>query len=357
MTVAFDIDVLVVGLGPAGSRAAASAASAGHRVLATDRKKRPGHPVQCAEFVPAMLSQELDGLGAVTRQRIAAMLTYVEDAAADIKDDFPGRMIDRGAFDAALVARARDAGADCRFGVGLAELTEDGVARLTDRTELQPRLVVGADGPRSRVGRAIGQVNKAIVETRQVTVPLLQPHKATDIFLAADIPGGYAWLFPKGAVANLGVGVEPAARATLKPLSDDLQARLVAEGRVGARALGHTGGAIPVGGMLQPVGLLGDVPVLLAGDAAGLANPVTGAGIASAAISGQLAGEAAAAWLDGDVTALDDYAGELEDLFGRALARAVRRRNEILSIYRAGQAPDPAALRRGWIAYPEYWAA
>jgi len=348
MTVAFDIDVLVVGLGPAGSRAAASAASAGHRVLATDRKKRPGHPVQCAEFVPAMLSQELDGLGAVTRQRIAAMLTYVEDAAADIKDDFPGRMIDRGAFDAALVARARDAGADCRFGVGLSELSEDGVARLTDGSELRPRLVVGADGPRSRVGRATGRVNESLVETRQVTVPLLQPHEATDIFLAADISGGYAWLFPKGAVANLGVGVEPAARETLKPLLDDLQARLVAEGRVGARALGHTGGAIPVGGMLQPVGLLGDVPV---------ANPVTGAGIASAAISGQLAGEAAAAWLDGDVTALDDYAGELEDLFGRALARAVRRRNEILSIYRAGQAPDPAALRRGWIAYPEYWAA
>jgi len=357
MNAEFDIDVLVVGLGPAGSRAAAAVAVAGCRVLAIDRKKQAGYPVQCAEFIPAMLSQELDGLGAVTRQRIAAMLTYVEDAAADIKDDFPGRMIDRGAFDAALVTRAGDAGADCRFGVGLSELTEDGVARLTDGTELRSRFVVGADGPRSKVGAAIGRVNGSIVETRQVTVPLLQPYEATDIFLAADMPGGYAWLFPKGEIANLGVGVAPAARATLKPLLDDLHARLVAESRVGAQVLGHTGGAIPVGGMLDPVGRLGAVPVLLAGDAAGLANPVTGAGIASAAISGQLAGEAAAAWLDGDAAAIDDYNEEMDDLFGRALARAVRRRNEILSIYRAGDAPDPAALRRGWIAYPEYWAA
>ena len=35
------------------------------------------------------------------------------------------------------------------------------------------------------------------------------PHDATDIFLRADYRGGYGWLFPKGAVANVGLGVEP----------------------------------------------------------------------------------------------------------------------------------------------------
>jgi len=357
MSVTNDIDVLVVGLGPAGSRAAAAAANAGCRVMAVDRKKQAGHPVQCAEFVPAMLSQELDGLGEVTRQRIAAMLTYVEGEAADTKDDFPGRMIDRRAFDASLAARAREAGADCRFGIGLAALSSEGAAQLSDGTALRPRLIVGGDGPRSRVGHAIGCVNEAIVETRQVTIRLLRPHAATDIFLAADIPGGYAWLFPKGDLANLGVGVAPGSRSALKPLLDALHARLVAEGRVGTEILGHTGGAIPVGGMLRPAGRLGAVSVLLAGDAAGLANPVTGAGIASAVISGQLAGEAAAAFLGGDATALEGYSDELEYLFGQALERAVRRRTELLDIYRAGQRPDSTALQRGWIAYSEYWAA
>jgi flavin-dependent dehydrogenase len=96
---------------------------------------------------------------------------------------------------------------------------------------------------------------------------------------------------------------------------------------------------------------LGPVAVLLAGDAAGLANPVTGAGIAAAVQSGSLAGDAAALFLGGHGVALADYAQELDALFGASLARALYRREELLRA-----TPSPAALRRGWIAYPEYWS-
>jgi flavin-dependent dehydrogenase len=112
-----------------------------------------------------------------------------------------------------------------------------------------------------------------------------------------------------------------------------------------------------VGGLLHPLGSLGAVAVLLAGDAAGLTNPVTGAGIGAALISGGLAGAAAADWLAGADLALDDYAEEVEALFGPALRRALQRRQETLKRYQDGSGPTPAALRRGWIAYPEYWAA
>ncbi len=104
--------------------------------------------------------------------------------------------------------------------------------------------------------------------------------------------------------------------------------------------------------MLKPSGMLGHTLVLLAGDAAGLTNPVTGAGIAAAVHSGRLAGEAAAAWAAGDRGAGDVYEEELDDVFRAALDRAVRRRRELL---RRRRSPDKAALRRGWIAYPEYW--
>ena len=355
MTPAHETDLLVVGLGPAGSRAAAEAAGKGCSVIALDRRREAGWPVQCAEFVPAMIGQKVAGLTSVTRQRISAMETFVETQAPDIKDDFPGRIIDRAAFDRALVERAEAAGANCRFGAQVAGFSEDGRARLSDGSEIQARVIVGADGPRSAVGRAIGRVNRELVETRQITVPLLQPHEATDIFLSADIPGGYGWLFPKGEVANLGVGVVPASRGRLKPLLDRLHHHLIERGRVGARILGHTGGAIPVGGLLEPRGRLGPVPVLLAGDAAGLANPVTGAGINAAVLSGDLAGRAAADWLAGTGDALEDYAGEVSDLFEATLDRAVRRRRELLESYRTAGGPTAAALRRGWIAYPEYW--
>jgi len=350
-------DVLVVGLGPAGACAAAAAAAAGKSVLAVDRKRTAGRPVQCAEFVPAMLTQELDDLDRVTHQAITRMITIVEAENPDVKPDFPGRMIDREKFDAALVVKAEQAGADCRFGVGVEAIRPDGKVRFVDGAQVVVQVVIGADGPRSRVGKGVGIVNRELVETRQITVPLLTPHDSTDIFLGANIPGGYGWLFPKQDMANLGVGVAAGSKRDLKPLLDQLHAGLVANGLVGEKIFGHTGGLIPVGGLVGTHARLGDVQILLAGDAAGLTNPITGAGISAAAISGGLAGDTAAAFIDGDHEAPDEYAGEIADLFGTALAHARRRRGEILSRYSGDSGPSPADLRQGWIAYPEYWAA
>jgi digeranylgeranylglycerophospholipid reductase len=349
-------DVLVVGLGPAGSRAATMAALAGLSVVALERRGAPGRPVQCAEFVPALLEQEVAGLGRVTAQAIARMLTFVEDGAADETPRFPGCMIDRAAFDRLLAETAARAGADCRYSTAVLAIEPDGTVHPARGNALRPRLIVGADGPRSRVGAATGRVNRELVETRQVTVPLLRAHDATDIFLRAAFVGGYGWLFPKGEVANLGLGVTPAARHRLKPLLAALHRELSDQGRVGVEIRGVTGGAIPVGGRLGAVGRLGRVPVLLAGDAAGLTNPVTGAGIAAAVQSGTLAGRAAADWLAGRRGTLDDYEEELHDIFDAGLVRALGRRRSLLEGSAEGAVPSPAALRASWIAYPQYWA-
>ena len=349
--------VLVLGLGPAGASAAAEAARRGCRVLAVDRKREPGRPVQCAEFVPAMVGMDVGNLAGAARQSIRAMATFVEEEAPDLEDNFPGQMLDRAAFDAGLVAAARQEGAHCRLGVSVRRIALDGRVELSDGQVVAPCVIVGGDGPRSLSGRAIGQVNRELVETRQITVPLLQPHHATDIFLSAEIPGGYGWLFPKGAVANLGAGVQPVHRARLKDIVARLHAVSMEGGRAGAEVLGMTGGLIPVGGMLTPWGTLERALVLLAGDAAGLTHPVTGAGIASAVHSGRLAGQAAADWIAGERSAGQAYQEELESIFKVALDRATRRRRELGERYTAGARPSKAALRRGWIAYPEYWAA
>jgi len=350
-------DVFVLGLGPAGASAAAEAARRGMRVLAVDRKHAAGRPVQCAEFVPAMVGMDVGNLAGSVRQPIRAMMTFVEDDAPDIQQHFPGRMLDREAFDAALVADAVQAGAECRLGVKVRRISPEGRVELSDGDVIEAAVIVGADGPRSLAGRAIGRVNTELVETRQVTVPLREPHEATDIFLSADIPGGYGWLFPKGDVANLGAGVNPEQKSRLKDIVAGLHATLTDDGRVGPEVLGLTGGLIPVGGMLTPWGLLEPALVLLAGDAAGLANPVTGAGIAAAVHSGRLAGRAAADWMAGNQSSGADYQEELESVFKVALDRAVRRRRELGEALAGTAMPARLALRRGWIAYPEYWAA
>ena len=72
--------------------------------------------------------------------------------------------------------------------------------------------------------------------------------------------------------------------------------------------------------------------------------PVTGAGIAAAVHSGRLAGQAAATGKHAE------YEEELEDVYRAALDRALARRRELLN-----SKFEKAALRRGWITYPEYW--
>lgn len=137
----------------------------------------------------------------------------------------------------------------------------------------------------------------------------------------------------------------------LKSELNALHAELVAARRVGAMVHRTTGGLIPVGGIVGPQGRLGRALVLLAGDAAGLTHPVTGAGIAAAVVSGRMAGAAAAAFVSGQTRAGEDYAEELRDIYGATLDHALRRRAAILS-----SDLGPQAQRAGWIAYPEYWA-
>ena len=349
-----ETDVLVCGLGPAGAAAAAAAALGGVRVIGIERSPEPGLPVQCAEFVPRMIRAEAAPIDAAWVQDIDAMETYVEAETADLTPDFPGYMIDRARFDQALVLRAVQAGADCRFGLSLRRLSPEGLAELSDGSRVRARVVIGADGPRSLVGAAIGCSNREFVLTRQVQVDLLQAHRATDIFLHADYVGGYAWLFPKGPRANLGLGVVPAQRAQLKPLLQTLHTQLHRQGRVGSVVHSNTGGLIPVGGMQGPSAWLDAVAVLLAGDAAGLTHPITGAGISSAVTSGHLAGQTAATFCWGDRAAVTDYADELQSVFGPSLGRALRRRSALLE-GAARSTLDAAALRRSWIAYPDYW--
>lgn len=350
-------DVVVVGLGPAGSRAAATAAAAGLSVVALERRRAAGAPVQCAEFVPMPIERDVPGVRAVTEQTVARMLTFIAERMPQVTEDFRGLMIDRAAFDRMLAEQAAVNGAECRYGEAVLSIDSDGTVQTSAGARLRPTVLVGADGPRSQVGAAIGQVNHDLVETRQVTVPLVLPHDATDIFLSADFYGGYGWLFPKGAVANIGLGVAGEARRLLKPMLAALCDKLANERRIGTRAFALTGGAIPVGGRLRAIGHLGEAAILLAGDAAGLTNPVTGAGIASAVQSGTLAGRAAAEFVNGSAAALEDYEEELGDIFDAALGRALRRRRQVLACYRGGGRPDARALSEAWIASPHYWAA
>jgi flavin-dependent dehydrogenase len=215
------------------------------------------------------------------------------------------------------------------------------------------RVLVAADGPHSFVARSLGLPRLETVHTRQYVVPLLDANENTEIWLSPDYPGGYAWLFPKGGVANLGLGVDKRFTADPKAALDTLHRKLVVEGRVGEDILHRTGGAIPVGGLRQNV-VMGNV--LFVGDAAGLTHPITGAGIAAAVVSGDLAGQAAADWLMGrEDNALMNFENTIRDQFSASLKRALVRRAWLGKYWGTPAASEDRIQRRGWVAFPEYF--
>jgi geranylgeranyl reductase family protein len=347
-------DVLVIGLGPAGSSAARGAALSGARVVAIDRRREIGIPVQCAEFVPLPMGKyALDS--EVFQQHIVGMNTVLPSGDR-VASDFPGIMIDRAKFDQSLARQAAEAGATQLLATSLVALDLAGSIATVQREGLEHRIryrvLVAADGPHSRVGQLSGLPALETVDTRQYTVPLLKPHPYTDVWLSPDYPGGYAWLFPKAGVANLGLGIDTRYAPDLKAPLEALHAQLVAEGLVGREIIARTGGAIPVGGLRERLAV-GNV--LFAGDAAGLTHPVTGAGIAAAVISGEAAGRSVARFLAGFAGALSDYEDDVRDQFETTIQRAVERRRWMLEHREEPESCDDALHKRGWIAFREYF--
>ncbi|MHB8455786.1 MAG: geranylgeranyl reductase family protein [Acidiferrobacterales bacterium] len=351
------VDVLIIGLGPGGGAGAYQAAAAGVSVLAIDRKKRIGEPVQCAEFIPMPLGRFARDEG-VLLQNIEGMKSYLPSGAV-AQSPFPGLMVDRAQFDRALAARADAAGAEIITETRLVALNVSAQSATLEQAnglkmEVAYKVLIASDGPHSPVARLAGLSALPVVHTRQYTVSLRQPYADTDIWLSDDFPGGYAWLFPKSPLANLGVGADPRFESDLKTPLDRLHAHLVAEGLVGREILYRTGGDIPVGGMRESL-VFGNI--LFVGDAAGLTHPITGGGIAAAVESGESAGRAAARFVrDGDTRLLAGYDEDMRDQYEATLTRALVRRQDLESQWRTPAAADDRAMRRGWIAFHEYFA-
>ncbi len=125
--------------------------------------------------------------------------------------------------------------------------------------------------------------------------------------------------------------------------------KLAGDDLVEAMPLQITGGLIPIGGPLKNHGS----DLLLAGDAAGLCHPVSGAGIAAALLSGRLAGEAAAGFILGSGReALAAYADEIETVFGESLRNAAARRRSMYENRELSEREFCRAVRQGWITPP-----
>lgn len=345
-------DVAVVGAGPAGSAAARAAAARGLRVLLVERRAEIGRPVQCAEYVPQLILREASLPAACVAQRIARLRTYLPDGESCLMAA-PGLILERALFDKHLAIEATRAGADILLRTTAIARTARGLAvrKGGHEREIEATVIIGADGPASTVGRWIGQRHGELIAAAQYAWAAEGTAPETEVYFAPEYVGGYAWLFPKGATVNVGVGLVGSARDAARALEGFVE-RLQAAGRLRpARAVAYTAGRIPAGGLLRG----GQGNILLAGDAGGAVHPLTGAGILFALISGRLAGEAAAEAVQaGDLERLAAYEQRRDEAMGAVIARGLASRRRL---WAAGTS-DPGALsrlvRQNWIAFAGY---
>jgi geranylgeranyl reductase family protein len=311
-------DVLVVGAGPAGSIAAYTLARGGARVVLADKAAFPRDKA-CGDLVGPRGLQTLRELG--LREPAGPSLgdmVVLGPGRRGVRlpcfagSCYPGRAVavPRTILDASLRAAALDAGAEAVTGRAGQPIERDGriAGFRCGEVAVRADVVIGADGATSRVAEAAGLVDPRRVlwafAVRAYGEP--GPHRVELPHIVwwepepRRILPGYGWVFPgAGGRVNIGLGVGALADrrrgAEAARRFPAFVARMCELGLVEA-SLGELGRRSPLLGGWLKLGMVGTTPargnVLLAGDAAGVVNPLQGEGIGPALASGRAAAEA-----------------------------------------------------------------
>ena len=331
------IDVVIVGAGPAGALAALRLAGAGARVLVLERARFPRHKL-CGDTINPGALRELEAAGVagavwphglpIGGMRVSGPGgVTVEGGYAD---GLTGLSVPRAVLDQVLAGAACAAGARVECGARVTGPVVDGRGRVTGVSVLCPskrepvdicaRMTIAADGRRSSIGMRLGLARHpqrrrwavgAYFEDVDGMSGAGEMHIRGSAYLGiAPLPGGLTnacfvtsrrsgWRDPEGQLRHA-IESDPGIRERFA------RARRVTDTAV----LGPLAVDAPVAG----------VPgLLLAGDAAGFIDPMTGDGLRFAFAGARLAADAALAALDGGdpVMAWQDLTRRRRALFAR----------------------------------------
>jgi geranylgeranyl reductase family protein len=307
-------DAIVVGAGPAGSTTAYRLARTGARVCLLDRARFP-RDKPCGGGLTLRAVRQLPfAVEPVVEDRVDTLelgLRYARRWSCRAREPLV-LMTQRRRLDAFLAEQASAAGAEFRDGAKVTGVDPGGSVGL-DGERLDADVVIGADGANGIVARSLGlpaHEHGVALEGNvgHAHVPRERFAGRAVVELGA-VPGGYAWVFPKGDHVNVGVGGWQSEGPRLR---ERLRELCAAFGIDEADVRDLRGHRLPMrGASRQPV----DGRVLLVGDAAGLVDPLSGDGMYEAFLSGRLAAEATLELLEGRASDLSPYAGRFASTF------------------------------------------
>jgi digeranylgeranylglycerophospholipid reductase len=321
-----EYDVVVIGSGPGGATTARYAAANGLSVLLVDKKQELGSPIQCSGAVShnALEQAGVEPAAEFIQEAIYGFAIYnatgqkkVIDYRKIKPDEYGGGegrkplgyVVDRRRFDRCLATQAERAGVTiwlkteaCGYRVLDNGSCEVDLLQFNQPVTIKAKVVVGADGVQSQVGKWAGIKTHIKLSELASCLQFVVDGVATDGLLEIVTghewaPGGYAWVFPKGhGYAEIGLGITKTmcTQNAQEYLDHFLKNSFFKERFKNCRIIEIQGGGVP---LAAPLKTQYADNLILVGDAARHVNSITGGGIHTALSSGRIAGEFLAALL------------------------------------------------------------
>ena len=293
-------DITVVGAGPGGATAARLLADAGLEVLLVERKNEIGKDIRCAEGIDLPTVDQV--VGKIPENLISWPIDriFIDYADQRISLNAPGHgvILERYLFDKYLAQLAAKAGAEIMLECEINEVNlKDHKWFLSgnyqhQKISIESKAVIAADGVDSLIGKMAG-INTSlnprdVYSCAEIKGDISGREEEGALLISLDeklFTGGYAWSFPKaGGLANIGLGIRGDAGG--KCAKDRLEIWLNEKFK-GVPRLSYLVGAVPA----KKMEAISTEGMMLIGDAARLADPISGGGIGPALTSAQLAAE------------------------------------------------------------------
>lgn len=290
-----EFDVVIIGSGPAGAMAAVQCATGGLRTALFEKETLPRRKVCAGGLVKRaveLLPKNLD-FPVETNCDAVELRIYDPDKAFRENRKNIVTMVNRAAFDYALIKHAEAQGAKIFDDNAVTEVhpAETHVQFSTREGTYTTSFIVLAEGANAGISNRFWKDDRVLIPAIESEIVLPKERMAEFSGVARFdfdvVPSGYGWIFPKSDYVSAGIGLFSAKSSSLQKSFDDYKQSVGLAG--GLEERNRKGCLIPIKPRKGPYM---KQRMMLVGDAAGFADPITAEGLTFALKSGLEAGNA-----------------------------------------------------------------